>query len=72
MEKFPYQSLLAALLLLALAFSIHDRSPAQVQDRTVQDRTRISLQMSCETNSDQAFDRMGEDAGLGCGKTPEK
>lgn len=61
MEKYPFQSLLAALLLLALAFSIPDRSPAQTQDRT-----RISLQTSCETHSDQALGQMREDAGLGC------
>ncbi len=60
MGKFPYQSLLAALLLLALAFSIHDRSPAQAQDTT-----RLSLQMSCETNSDQALKVLGE-PDLGC------
>lgn len=68
MEKYPIQSLLAALLLLALAFSIHDRSPAQAQDGT-----RISLQMGCETNSDQALDRMREDVGRGCpAKLPKK
>lgn len=61
MEKFPLQSLLAALLLLALAFSIPDQSPAQAQDTT-----RISLQMTCETNSDQGLARIREDAGLGC------
>ena len=63
MGKFPFQSLLAALLLLALAFSIHDRSPAQAQDRT-----RISLQMSCETNSDQALDQTREDAAWAASK----
>ena len=66
MGKFPYQSLLAALLLLGLAFSIHDPSPAQAQDRT-----RVSLQLSCETNSDQALDRVREVATLDCPKVLE-
>jgi hypothetical protein len=61
MGKFPYQSLLAALLLLALAFSVHDRSPAQAQDAT-----RLSLQVSCEPNSDQGVTALREDASLSC------
>jgi len=63
MGKYPFQSLLAALLLLALAFSVHDRSPAQAQDTT-----RVSLRVTCETSSDQALGqmRMGEDASVSC------
>ena len=61
MGKFPYQSLLAALLLLGLAFSIHDRSPAQAQDAT-----RISLQLNCRSNSVQIPGRIREDAGVSC------
>ena len=67
MGKFPYQSLLAALLLLALAFSVHDHSPAQAQDAT-----RISLQLSCETIPDQAVNQIREDAGLGCAANRKK
>ena len=66
MEKFPVQSLLAALLLLALAFSVHDHSPAQAQAQAqAHDTTRISLEMACKTNSDQGLGRF-EDAGAGC------
>lgn len=63
MGKYPFQSLLAALLLLALAFSIHDHSPAQAQDQT-----RVSLRIACETNSDQALGQMpvGENASFSC------
>jgi hypothetical protein len=51
--KFPFQSLLAALLLLALAFPVHDRSAAQAQKMI-----RVSLQPTCESNSDQELNRL--------------
>lgn len=58
MAKFPVQSLLAALLLLALAFSVHDRSAAQAPDKT-----RVSLQLACEFNYYQEFDQLRPAAG---------
>lgn len=63
MAKFPVQSLLAALMLLALAFSVHDRSPAQAQDKT-----RVSLQLACESNYYQELDqlRTAADPSLNC------
>lgn len=58
MAKFPVQSLLAALLLLALAFSVNDRPPAQAQDTT-----RVSLQLTCESNYYQGLDQSRTAAG---------
>ena len=58
MAKFPVQSLLAALLLLALAFSVHDRPAAQAPETT-----RASLQLACESNDYQDLDQLRTAAG---------
>jgi hypothetical protein len=51
--KFPFQTLFAALLLLALAFSVHDRSAAQAQNEA-----QSGLELSCESNSNQQLDTL--------------
>ncbi|HEX5280632.1 MAG TPA: hypothetical protein VFW28_11195 [Micropepsaceae bacterium] len=63
MGKYPFQSLLAALLLLALAFSIHDHSAAQPQLNT-----RLSLRLDCEVHSGQALNQI-RDADSRCPTT---
>lgn len=58
MGKFPFQTLFAALLLLALAFSVHDRPAAQAQNQA-----QSGLQLSCESNSNQQLDTLRAAAG---------
>lgn len=63
MGKYPFQSLFAALLLLALAFSIQDHSAAQPQLNT-----RLSLRLDCEVHSDQVLNQ-ARDADSRCPTT---
>lgn len=59
MNKFPLQSVIAAALLAALAFSVHDESSAQPETRNA------AIQLSCTaTGEETATSELGRPACL--------